>query len=276
MKILFPASADPYCGDAMRLAEDTARTLRAEVRLLYVVDREGIRRAEAGAPPGAIHIARMAEEKIAERQSSEGAGTLEEFGRILKAADVPYTGEVKTGDPREEIAKASAGCDLLVAGISSQFCFAGGDEPGKLVLSLMNDQVIPVLLAASPYRPVKTVVVGCGGGYRAARAVGAMARFGLFRTGCRVILLAVDDSEQGGYERIAEPRRILEDAAYADREERVITGSKAEAFLAFCKEEGADAVVLGGWGKKRWHEFFGLSITGRLLDSKLYHMFLYM
>src|SRR3990170_4377900 len=128
MKILVPVSIDSFREDAACLAIDTSRALRAEIRLLSVVDREGIRRAESGAPPGAIHIAQMAEKEIAERQG----------------------------------------------------------------------------------------------------------------------------------------------------EERVVSGTKVETFLAFCQEEGADAVVLGGWGKRRWNEFFGSSITGRLLDLKRFHMFLYM
>lgn len=276
MKILVPVSLDPSCEDSARLAGDTARSLGAEVRMLFVIDSGGIRRAGAGAPPGAIHIARMAEEEIAERLASEGEKAVADLCAGCKAAGVPYMGEVKSGDPREEIEKAAAGCDLLVAGLSSRFAFGLLDEPGKLVLSLMNEKVIPILLAASPYRPVQTVVVGCGGGYRTARAVGAMGRFGLWRTGCRLVLLAVDDSEEGGRARFAEPRQILADSGYAGWEEKVVPGPKADAFLAFCEEEKVDAIVLGGWGKQRWHEFFGLSITGRLLDLRRHHMFLYM
>src|SRR3990172_8996837 len=198
MKILVPASLDPSCGDAGRLAADTARALRAEVRILYVVDSEGARRAEAGAPPGAIHIAEMAEKEIADRLASEGEKEVAELRRVCEEAGVPCAGEVRAGDPREEIDKAAAGCDFLVAGLSSQYSFGRTDEPGKLVLSLMNEKVLPVLLAVSPFRPIATVVIGCGGGPRTARAVGAMARLGLWRAGCRIVLLTVDDSEGEG------------------------------------------------------------------------------
>jgi len=276
MKILVPVSMDSSREDAACLAIDTSRALRAEVRLLSVVDREGIRRAESGAPPGAIHIAQMAEKEIAERWEKEKSREVWELGRRCREAGVPYTGEVKTGDPLEEIEKASAGCDLLVSGLSSQYSFEGRDEPGNLVLSLMNERVIPLLLAASPYRPVKTVVIGCGGGLRTERAIGAMAHIGLWKNECRIILLAVDDSPEQGVEWHTEPRKIVTEAGYAGWEEKVVSGTKVETFLAFCEEEGADAVVLGGWGKHRWDEFFGLSITGRLLDLKRFHMFLYM
>ena len=276
MKILVPVSIDSFREDAACLAIDTSRALRAEIRLLSVVDREGIRRAESGAPPGAIHIAQMAEKEIAERQEKEKGREVLELGRRCREAGVPCTGEVKTGDPLEEIEKASAGCDLLVSGLSSQYSFEGRDEPGKLVLSLMNERVIPLLLAASPYRPVKTVVIGCGGGLRTERAIGAMAHFGLWKEKCRIILLVVDDSPEQGVELHTKPRKILTEACYAGWEEKVVSGTKVETFLAFCQEEGADAVVLGGWGKRRWNEFFGSSITGRLLDLKRFHMFLYM
>jgi nucleotide-binding universal stress UspA family protein len=276
MRILLPASLDPSREDAGRLTAETARALRAEVLALYVVDSGGIRRAQAGAPPGAIHIAEMAEEEIAERLASEGEKEVAEFCRVCEEEGVPCAGEVRVGDPREEIDKAAAGCDFLVTGLSSQYSFGRTDEPGKLVLSLMNEKVLPVLLAASPFRPIATVVIGCGGGARTVRAVGAMARLGLWRDGCRIILLAVDDSEEEGRGRLAEPRRILADEGYSDWEEKVVQGPKVDAFLAFCEEEGADVVVLGGWGKHRWNELFGLSITGRLVDIKRYDLFLYM
>ena len=125
----------------------------------------------------------MAEKEIADRLASEGKREVTELCRVCEEAGVPCAGEVKTGDPREEIEKAAAGCDFLVTGLSSRHSFGGTDEPGELVLSLMNEKVIPVLLAASPFRPVATVVIGCGGGPRTTRAVGAMARFGLSITG---------------------------------------------------------------------------------------------
>ena len=120
------------------------------------------------------------------------------------------------------------------------------------------------------------MVVGCGGGLRSERAVGAMARLGLWKAGPRIVLLAVADSRGKGEESLADPRRILADAGYARWEEKVIPGPKVEAFLSFCEAEGADAAVLGGWGQHRWNEYFGMSITGRLLDEGRRHLFLYM
>lgn len=276
MKILVPVSLDPSRVDAGQLAAATARSMRAEVRFLYVVDRGGIRRVAAGVAPGAAADAAASEDEIAERTAAEGRKEVMELCRVCKEAGVPFAGEIKMGQPREEIKNSSTGCNLVVAGVGSRYSYALLDEPGKLVLSLMNDTGIPLLMAASPYRPVKTVVVGCGGGVRTAAAVGAMTRFGLWKDECRIVLLAVDDSEVAGQSRIAEPRRILTEAGYSGWEEKVVPGTKTEVFLAFCKEQGADAVVLGGWSTQRWHEFFGLSITGRLLDAANAHVFLHL
>lgn len=276
MKILLPASLAPSREDALRLAIGIAADGGAEVRVLFVVDRDGIRRREAGAPPGAIHIARKAEEEIAERLTSEGGKVVDLLCRDFRAAGVRASGDVRAGSPRDEIEAAASECDLLVAGAGSRYAFDLGDEPGKLILSLMNDKILPVLLAA-PFRgKVGTVVVGCGGGSRSARAVGAMARLGLWKAGPRIVLLAVADARGKGEESLADPRRILADAGYARWEEKVIPGPKVEAFLAFCEREGADAAVLGGWGQHRWNEYLGMSITGRLLDEGRRHLFLYM
>lgn len=276
MRILLPLSQDPSRDDALRLAVDTARALGAEVHGLFVVDLPGIERHEAGAPPGAIHIARRAGEEIAEKLEAAGTGTVAAAGRACREAGIPFVGDVAAGDPRREIEVACAACDMLVAGLSSRYAHDEGDEPGSVVLSLMKDKVVPVLLACSPYRPVRTVVVGCGGGDRTSRAAGAMAHLGLWKTGCRVVLLAAADSPGEGEARLADPRRALADAGYAGWEEKIIPGPKVEAFSEFCEAEAVDAVVLGGFGEHRWDELLGRSVTGRLIAEGRVHLFLRM
>ncbi len=276
MNILFPVSLDPSREDSFRLSLDVARSLSAGIRILYVVDREGIRRVESGAPPGAIHLAQEAEEEIARRESSEGAEIVAGFCRQSTDAGVSFTADVKVGNPGDEIDKAAARCDLLVAGIGSQFFFNRQDSPGRQLLTMMKERILPILLAVSPYRPVKTVVVGCSGGVRATRAVGAMVRLGLWKGDCRLILLAVDDSPEAGEARLAESRQILKDAGYPPWEEKVLPGPKREKFQKVCEEEGADAVVLGGWGRHHWNEILGTSITSTLLAAQERHLFLYM
>ncbi len=276
MKILLAVSLDPSREDALRLAADTALPVGAEVRGLFVVDLPGIERREAGAPPGAIHFARHAGEDIARRLDAAGAGAIAAAGRACRDAGVPFAGDVVEGDPRREIEDACAACDLLVSGLSSRYAHDAGDEAGSLALSLMKDRVAPVLLACTPYRRVKTVVVGCGGGHRTSRAVGAMTHLGLWKTGCRLVLLAVADSAADADARLAAPRRALADAGYASWEEKVIPGPKADAFSGFCEAERADLVVLGGFGEHRWDDLIGRSVTGRLLAEGRAHAFLRM
>ncbi len=276
MKILLPVFRDPSRDDALRLAIDTALSAGADVHGLFVVDRPGIERSEAGAPPGAIHIARQAGEEIVEKLEAAGAAAVGAAGRACREAGVPFRGDVAAGDPKREIGDACAACDLLVSGLSSRYAHDGGDAPGGLVLSLMKDRAAPVLLACSPYRPVRTVVVGCGGGGRTARAVGAMARLGLWKAACRVVLLAVAGLPKEGEALLADPRRTLADAGYAGWEEKVIHGPKTDAVSEFCEAERADAVVLGGFGEHRWDDLVGRSVTGRLLAEGRFHLFLCM
>ncbi len=276
MTILLPLSAEPSRDDALRLAVDTALSLGAEVRALFVVDLPGIDRCEAGASPGAIYLARHAVEKIVDRLEAAGADAVEAAGRACREAGVPFAGDVVAGDPPGEIEDACAACDLLVSGLSSRYAHDASDEAGGLVLSLMKDRVAPVLLACTPYRPVKTVVVGCGGGHRTARAVRAMAHLGLWKAGCRLVLLAVADTPARGEALLADPRQALADAGYAGWEEKAIAGPKVEAFSEFCEAEGADAVVLGGFGEHRWDDLVGRSVTGRLLAEGRAHFFLRM
>ncbi len=276
MTILFPAFLDPSRDDSFGLALDIARFLSCGIRILFMVDREGIRRIGAGAPPGAIHMAHEAEEEIVRRESSSGAEIVAGLGQKCRDAGIPFTADVRVGDPREEIEKEASRCDLLVSGFSSQYEFDRQDTPGKLIISIVKERIIPVLLGSSPYRPVKTVVVGCGGGLHSLRAVGAMARLGLYRENCRLILLAVDDSPEEGEARLADTRRILKDGGYPPWEEKVLPEPKLKTFPKFCEEAEADTIVLGGWGKHHWDEILGHSLTGNLLSTQRHHLFLYM
>jgi len=276
MTILFPAYRDPSRDDSFSLALDIARSLSADIRILFVVDHDGIRSMEAGAPPGAIHMAQAAEEEIIRRESSAGAEVVAGFGKRCRDAGVPFAAEVRVGDPEEEIEKEAARCDLLVSGFASQYDFDRQETPGKRVISLMKERIIPILLGASPFRPVKTVVVGCSGAHHSTRAVGAMARLGLYKKNCRLILLAVDDSPEEGEARLAEPRQILKDAGYPPWEEKIVPEPKTETFPKYCEETKADTVVLGGWGKRHWDEILGHSLTGNFLSTKRHHLFLYM
>lgn len=276
MTILFPAYLDPSRDDSFSLALDIARSLSADIRILFVVDHDGIRSVEAGAPPGAIHMAQAAEEEIIRRESSAGAEVVAGLGKRCRDAGVPFAAEVRVGDPEEEIEKEAARCDLLVSGFASQYDFDRQETPGKRVISLMKERIIPILLGVSPFRPVKTVVVGCSGAHHSTRAVGAMARLGLYKKNCRLILLAVDDSPEEGEARLAEPRQILKDAGYPPWEEKIVPEPKTETFPKYCEETKADTVVLGGWGKRHWDEILGHSLTGNFISTKRHHLFLYM
>ena len=276
MNILLPVSLGASFDAAVRLAIDTAKARAGRVRVLSVVNAEEIRRIEAGARPGAIHLALHAADEARKRMTAEGTAAVAGAVRRCEEAGVPVQGEVLEGEIERELVSAAGANDLLVSAIKSHFDPDLEDASGQLVLTVMREGGIPVLLSGAAYRPVRTIVAGCGGGIRSERAVGAMARLSLWKDAPRGILLAVDDDPEAGRERIAAPRRILADAGYPAWEEKVLPGPHGPAFLAFCDSVDADAVVLGGWGEHSWTDLLGLSITGRLLEDGRRHLFLYL
>jgi nucleotide-binding universal stress UspA family protein len=276
VNLLLPVSRGPSFADALRLAVETAASHGGRIRILSVADEREIRRIEEGVRPGAIHLARHAAGEVRKRMLSEAAAAVGEATRRCEEAGVPAQGDVREGAPAGELVAAAGSADLLVSAIASHFDPELEDMPGRLILSVMKDGTIPVLLAGASPRPVRTVVIGCGGGPRSERAVGAMARLSLWKSGCRVILLAGDDSPERGKERLAAPRQVLADAGYPPWEERVIPGPRLPAFSSFCEKESADVVVLGGWGEHRFDNLLGRSITGHLLEEGRRHLFLYM
>ncbi len=276
MNILLPVSRGPSFQDALTLAVEVAKSHGAEIRVFYVIDRKEIERIGEGGGLAAIHLAQHAAEEIEKRMMEEATTAILEATNACARAGVTAHGEIREGEPLKELLAVAGGCDLAVAAIASHFDPDLEDKPGRLVLSLMREGGIPVLLACTPCRPVRTVVVGCGGGIRTERAVGAMARLSLWKAGCRGILLAVEDTPEEGESLLSAPRNALADAGYPPWEERVIPGPRQESFAAFCEKENADAVVLGGWGEHRWDDLLGISITGHLVEEGRRNLFLYM
>ncbi|MGE5246841.1 MAG: universal stress protein [Verrucomicrobiota bacterium] len=276
MNLLLPVSHDSAFPDAVSLAIDTAKMHGGKIRILSVVDEREIQRVEEGAPPGAIHLAQHAAEEVERRLTDEAAALVREATHRCTLAGVAAQGDVREGEPDRELVAAAGGADVLVAAMASHFDPGLDDAAGKFVLAVMREAGIPVLLASSPFRPVRTVVVGCGGGIRTERAVGTMTRLSLWREGVRGILLAVDDDPEKGQSRLATARQLLSDAGYPPWEEQVIPGPRRETFHAFCEAQKADVVVLGGWGEHWWHNLLGQSITGRLLEEGRRNVFLCM
>ncbi len=276
MNILLPVSRGGSFDLALRLAIDTAKAHGGRIRVLDVLDAAEIRRIEAGARPGAIHLAHHAADEIRKRMMAEGTAAVAGAVRRCEAAGVPVQGKVLEGELERELVAAAGANDLLVSASGSHFAPDCEDASGKLVLSVMREGGIPILLSGSSPRPVGTIVAGCGGGPRTERAVGAMARLCLWKAVPRKILLAVYDTPSEGRKAISVPRRILADADYPGWEEKILHGSPATTFLSFCESVDADVAVLGGWGEHRWNDLLGLSVTGHLLKDGRRHLFLYM
>lgn len=276
MTILLPVSADPSYKDALSLAVEVAKAHGADIRVVSVIDQAEIRRIEGGGGLSAIHMAQHAAEEFEKRKLEEATESILAAIQVCANAGVQAHGDIREGDPPEELLASAGGCDLLVSSIASHFDPGLEDKPGQLVLSMMQDGGIPVLLACSPYRPIRTVVVGCGGKPRTERAVGAMTKLSLWKSGIRGILLAVDDSPEAGEARLSAPRNILADEGYPSWEAQVVPGHRQEAFSTYCRKENADLAVLGGWGEHRWDDFAGLSITRHLLGEARVNLFLYM
>jgi len=276
MNILLPVSLGASFDAAVRLAIDTAKARAGRVRVLDMVDAAEIRRIESGARPGAIHLALHAADEVRKRMTAEGTAAVAGAVKRCEEAGIPAQGEIVEGELERELVAAAGSNDLLVSATASHFAPDLEDASGRLVLTVMREGGIPVLLSGAPYRPVRTIVAGCGGGTRTERAVGAMARLSLWKEAPRGILLAVDDAPEGSQERIAVPREILAFAGYPAWEEKVLPGPPAPTFLSFCDSVDADVVVLGGWGEHRWNDLLGQSITGSLLEDGRRHLFLYM
>ncbi|MCL2103331.1 MAG: universal stress protein, partial [Syntrophorhabdaceae bacterium] len=244
MKILLPVSSDSSFKDALALAIDIAKARDAEILAAYVIDRDELRRIEGGGGFSAIHMAQRAAEEIERRKMTEASDIIRSITESCAQVGVKAQGNIRDGKPAEEFIALAGGCDMVVGAINSHFKPDKEDKPGKMILKIMRDGSTPVLLACSPYRPIHTVVIGCGGKVRTERVVRAMAKMSLWKTAGRGILLAVDDSQEAGEGRLSTSREILSEAGYDPWETRIISGRKHEVFSEYCEKQKADIVVL--------------------------------
>src|SRR3990172_1756890 len=98
MEILLPVSRGSSFEDALRLAIDTAKAHGGRVRVMDVVDAAEIRRIEAGARPGAIHMARHAADEVRKRMTAEGTAAVAGAVRRCEEAGGPAQGKVLEGE----------------------------------------------------------------------------------------------------------------------------------------------------------------------------------
>src|SRR5512141_3129238 len=103
MNLLLPVSLGASFDAAVRLAIDTAKARSGRIRVLSVVDAAEIRRIEAGARPGAIHLAMHAAEEVRKRMTAEGSAAVAGAVRRCEAAGVPARGEVLEGELEREL-----------------------------------------------------------------------------------------------------------------------------------------------------------------------------
>ena len=246
MNILLPVSRGASFDDAVRLAIDTAKAHAGRIRVLSVVDAAEIRRIEAGARPGAIHLALHAAEEVRKRMTAEGTAAVAGVLRRCEEAGVPAHGEVVEGELERELLSVAGANDLLVSATASHFDPDLEDASGQLVLTVMREGGSPSC------SPELRIVPRARSSPAAGEGPGPSARWGRWPGSPFGRQPPGDPPRRGrrpgrgtGADRrpAADPRGRRLSGVGGENP----PGPRAPTFLSFCYSVAADVVILGGW-----------------------------
>jgi nucleotide-binding universal stress UspA family protein len=282
--ILAAVSGGSASEGAVETAFELARRFEAHVEALHIrVDERQALMAYGdgfGAPLAGDLVARIAEETAANAAAARRIfdAALARHGLAVRTAPPP----LKPGEPRrfeasaawreetgyapELVSRRARLFDLVVLGRSDRVV----DQPHS---DTVEDTVLrsgrAVLLA--PAKPTealgRSIAIGWNGSAQAVRAI--TAALPLLAEARDVRIITIGTTDEGGGAEVVEYlawHGVDATARLARPIERVGVG---ELLLATARDEGADLLVMGGWGQASWREMLFGGATREIVGTSL-------
>ncbi len=242
---------------------------------MAVVETSVIEMEEAGAPPGAILLAKKtAALRIAEeRRRAEDIITA--FREACETARVEYEDVIATGSAAEALHEEGKTADLTILGIHARFSRSTDDSPSPTLLSLLKTPSCPLLaVPAAMDLPVHVLIAydGSLGSARALRAyIAATPRIPETYT---VTLLCIADNVEKHRMPISKATALLR--AHGIRPNVLVRGgSPIDAIRHAAYELAPSLVILGAPPSRGLTDRLFGSVTSTILREARFPLFLY-
>jgi len=215
------------------------------------------------------------DDTLMEQAHEEAQNELAEFARRCQERDVTCTTLVREGSVGEEIARAARTTDLIFAGHGGETeANSPAREDLSIVDSILRHAIQPALVV--PFRAPKPehVVVAYDESVQAARAVREFALSGLVQD-CPVTVISLGSDVTEVTSKAERAAAYLRLHGYNAQGRAVVAKHDTDArILEFANESGAGLLVMGAYGKPRWHEFFIGTVTRGVMRAVTIPVFL--
>lgn len=255
---LKPSPAQSYVVElAIGLAQHQAWHLAA----CTVVDQSRVCPPEP-VPLGAGSIKHELDQKRLADAHKAAELALASFHTACAAAQLPCHATIQEGETVPRIAQQIAERDVLLVGHS------GGDDTGdeSLLFQILKHCPRPALVLPRQTGAGSDIVVAYDGSYQAARTLASFAYSGL-ASGRSVHVVACDPKSEHAHAVAGAACRFLHHHNIKATAHVEHGGDPAQALLTHAERTSAALLVMGAFGKSRFHEFLFGSVTRRILHE---------
>jgi nucleotide-binding universal stress UspA family protein len=253
--------------DVSQMALDLAVQQHLQLSAITVVDSSTVAPAEA-VPLGATAFKERHDDALKTQAHERGQQELAAFGQRCGALDLRCSTALREGHLDQEIAIAAQTCDMLVVGHGdgTEACGETREDLSKLH-SMLGSCGRACLVVPCHAGEIRRVVVAYDGSLQAARAVHDFAVSGLWRD-CPVDVVSQAADSQEAAETAERAVGYLRTHDYAAEAHPIVAKfDAADHILEYVKESGAGVLVMGVYGKPRWHKFFVGTVTRSILRA---------
>ena len=250
---------------ASEMAVDLAVRQHLQLSAIVVIDAAEI--ASAQPVPLGASAAKARRDDTLKRQAHEAAmKELDAFARRCDEHGLSCTTALREGPLDEEIPRAVQAFDLLVVshGDSTEACGEPREDLSRLS-RMLRSSARACLVVPCRAEAAQRVVVAYDGSLQAARALHDFAVSGLWQD-CPVDVVSLATDSQEATQAAELAAGYLKTHDYAAAAHPIVARyDVADHILEFVKQSGAGALVMGAYGKPRWHEFVFGTVTRSVL-----------
>ena len=250
-----------------QMAIDLAARQHLQLSAVVVIDPESTVSHEA-VPLGASAFKARRDDALMTQVRKKAQEESDGFAQRCSEHGVSCTTAIREGHLDEEIALAAQTCDMLVVGHGdgTEACGETREDLSQLH-SMLESSARACLVVPCRAEEVRRVVVAYDGSLQAARALHDFAVSGLWQD-CPVDVVSLAADREEATETAERAAVYLRTHDYAAETHPIVARfDVANHILEFVKESDAGALVMGVYGKSRWHKFMVGTATRSILRA---------
>lgn len=261
-------------GALTEMAIQLAKRHTLQLTALAVIDPAIVRPTEA-VPLGAAAYKEHKDDLVKQQTLEAAQEEIDAFAQACEAGGVPCTSMIREGSIHDEVPLAVQSCDLFLVGHGGEA--EAGTEPREDITrldSMLKYSARPCILVPTHREGVARITVAYDGSIQAARTLHDFANSGLWAGSAVDVVSIAEDTAAAGIlaERGA---AYLASHGFATTAQPMIGRHDVGArIVEFVESSGADALVMGAYGKNRWREFVFGTVTRDVLRAIMVPVFM--